>query len=152
MTATTVERAWQLPAGLRAARGEAARRLDVLNEQAWRAVDPALLELARLRVATLIGYDGAWDRRVRGAGVAEEKLARLSQWPTDPAFTDAERACLAFVEQTVMDVSGVRDADVEALREHFDTDGLYNFVAAVYVVEFTQRLEMVTQALLGDPA
>lgn len=45
---------WRLPDELHALRPEAAHLLESVNERAWQCVDPALLELVRLRTAQLM--------------------------------------------------------------------------------------------------
>ena len=54
------EMAWRLPAGLSRLRPEACGLLTALNERVWRAGDPVLLELVRVRVAQLIGNPAAF--------------------------------------------------------------------------------------------
>src|SRR6478752_5769055 len=66
--------------------------------------DPVLLELARIRIATLLRYPAEVARRnprARDAGLTEAKVADLPAWPTSPLFTARERACLSLTEQFV---------------------------------------------------
>jgi alkylhydroperoxidase family enzyme len=73
-------------------------------------LDPIVLELCRLRVAHLLGCESEQQVRYRpalDAGLSEEQVARLPAWPSDPMFTDGQRAALAFAEQFVIDVSGI---------------------------------------------
>ncbi len=109
---------------------------------AWEETDPVLLELARLRIATLLGNPEELDRRTAvaaDAGLPEAKVAELTAWPTSPRFSDRERACLALTEQFVMDANGVTDAQVAAVTEHLGGPGCYAFVQAVSVLETFQR-------------
>jgi alkylhydroperoxidase family enzyme len=104
--------------------------------------DPVLLELARIRIATLLQFPAEAARRsarARDAGLTEAKLADLPSWPTSPRFTARERACLSFTEQFVMDANGVTDAQVAAVTEHLGAAGCYAFVEAVSVLETFQR-------------
>src|SRR5436309_3242783 len=85
---------------------------------AFEDTDPVLLELARLRIATMLGNTGELARTnltARDAGLTEGKVTNLASWPTSPLFTDPERACLAFTEQFVIDANGVTDAQVADL-------------------------------------
>jgi alkylhydroperoxidase family enzyme len=109
---------------------------------AWEDADPVLLELARLRIATLLGHTGERARRsttAREAGLTESKVANLAAWPTSPMFTARERACLLLTEQFVMDANGVTDAQVADVTEHLGAEGCYAFVEAVSVLETFQR-------------
>ncbi len=108
----------------------------------WEETDPVLLELARLRIAKLLGYTAELARRSAGAretGLTEEKEADLAAWPTSPLFTARERACLTLVEQFVIDANGVTDAQVADVTEHLGAAGCYAFVEAVSVLEAFQR-------------
>jgi alkylhydroperoxidase family enzyme len=116
--------------------------LSGLVAAAWAEGDPVLLELARLRTATLLRYAAELDRRsarARGAGLTEAKIAELPSWPTSPQFTPCERACLALTEQFVMDANGVTDSLVAAVTAHLGAEGCYTFVQAVSVLETFQR-------------
>ncbi len=86
-----------------------------------RLLDPVVLELCRLRVAQLLGCASEQQVRYRpalDAGLTEGQVSRLAAWPSDPTFTDGQRAALAFAEQFVIDVSGIdhelRDRVVDA--------------------------------------
>src|SRR4051794_11804392 len=83
-----------------------------LHKAARLRVDPRILELCRLRIAMLLR--SPTDQRLRdpaglAAGLTDDKVRALPQWPTSPLFSPAERACLALAEQFVIDVSGVTD-------------------------------------------
>ena len=112
---------------------EASAALTDLLDAAWASTDGALLELARVRIATLLGDVVEADA---------DAAAALAAWPTSPAFTARERACLALTEQFVLDANGVTDADVAAVTEHLGGDGCYAFVEAVSVLETFQRARL----------
>ena len=121
---------------------EAFEALAGLVAAAWAEGDPVLLELARLRTATLLGAAGELERRnasAREAGVTEAKVAELHAWPTSPQFSARERACLALTEQFVVDANGVTDSLVASVTEHLGPDGCYRFVQALSVLETFQR-------------
>ncbi len=124
------EVAWGLPAGLLRLRPEACGLLTALNERVWQAGDPVLLELVRVRVAQLIGNRGVADSRV-------------------PASA-AEQDVVDFTEQFVMDVGGTTEDMRAQLTGRFGADGARELVTAIYVVEFTQRLQLIAAQLLGD--
>jgi alkylhydroperoxidase family enzyme len=127
---TTVPEPVGLAAQLRALRPEATGLLDVACARAWGAVDHELLGALRTRAAVLLGHpDG---RRV----VAED--ATVS-------------ACLEFAEQFVLDVSGIGEAERDALRRHFDEDAVTDVVRALFLVEYALRLELVSTRLFDEP-
>jgi Carboxymuconolactone decarboxylase family len=135
MTTSKVSKAgeaWGLPAGLWRLRPEACGLLTALNERVWQVGDWVLLELVRVRVAQLIGNPGA---------VA---LA------TSSASLVAEQDVVDFAEQFVIDVSGTTEEMREGLTARFGADGARELVTAIYVVEFTQRLQLIAARLLDD--
>ena len=78
------------------------------------ALPVGVLELCRLRIATLLGDPGPARLRTDAPAAAlEAKVAALSRWPDAEVFDDTDRACLAFAEQFVLDVQGIT-ADVAA--------------------------------------
>jgi alkylhydroperoxidase family enzyme len=110
------------------------------------SVDPVIVELCRLRVATLVGahaLTGLRRTKAIDAGLTEEKIAALPSWPTSPLFSAAERACLALAEQFCMGAFTVSDADVEAVLAHLDPDECYAFVNGVWVSEAMARMSVV---------
>ena len=109
---------------------------------AWDETDPVLLELCRLRMATLLAYPAEQVRRTaraRAAGLDDAKVAELQNWPTSPRFEPRERACLALAEQFVIDANAVTDEQVADVTGHLGAEGCYGFVQALSVVETFQR-------------
>lgn len=122
-------------------------------DEAWKATDPILLELCRLRIAKLLGCEAELMSRIpqaEAAGLDESMVDVLSQWPTDPSFEGAARACLAFAEQFVIDVASMSDAIADAVRKHLGEQGLVDFTSALLVVEQRQRLRLIWQRLFEE--
>src|SRR5260370_36455708 len=126
------ELAWGLPAELSRLRPEACGLLTALNERVWQAGDPVLVELVRVRVAQLIGNPAAFALAAAAASSA------------------AERDVVDFAEQFVIDVGGTTEEMREGLTARFGADGARALVTAIYVVEFTQRLQLIATRLLDD--
>ena len=142
---------WRLPAALSRLRPQACGLLVALNERVWQVSDPTLLELVRLRAAQLIGNPAALRVRCRYAdGASESKILALPDYPSSPLFSSAERDILAFTEQFLIDVGGTTAAARAGLIAHFGAEGAREVVSAIYVVEFTQRLQMIAARLLDD--
>lgn len=121
-----------------------------LHAASWKSVDPALLQLCRLRLAAMLGDDAEFTRVPAGAPVlAAAKVATLAGWPSSPHFTDAERACLAFTEQFVGDVAGLTDADCAPVLAHLGPEGLYAFVTALLALDGHQRLRLALERVFG---
>jgi alkylhydroperoxidase family enzyme len=121
---------------------EAVSALSAVVASAWDETDAVLLELSRLRIATLLGSTAELARRTAratDAGLTEAKVAALPAWPTSPLFTDRERACLSLTEQFVIDANGVTEEQVAEVTEHLGVAGCYAFVESVSVLETFQR-------------
>jgi alkylhydroperoxidase family enzyme len=74
------------------------------------SLDPALLELVRLRIAQLHRADAETRFRSKPAieaGLDEAKVTDLPHWPVSSLFSARDRAVLAFVEQYTIDAHGV---------------------------------------------
>ena len=147
---------WALPDALARLRPRACGLLVALNERVWQVSDPVLLELVRLRVAQLIGNPDAARVRcpaaavahgARGAGL-EAKIRALPDYPSSPLFSAAERDVVAFTEQFVIDVGGTTEDMRAELIDRFGADGARALVSAIYVVEFTQRLQLIAALVL----
>ncbi len=73
------------------------------------------------------------------AGVNEHQVAELAMWPTSPAFTDAERAALAFTD--ALAEGDVPDEVNAALAEHFDEQARVELtLTASFYFEVPRRL------------
>jgi len=128
-----------------------ARSLDDVHDAVWRSVDPVLLELARLRIAMLLGCATELASRTPAAvaaGLDEAAVAELSNWPRSPRFDARQRACLEFVEQYLIDVANMSTAQTAAVADHLGHDGLTHFASAVLVLEQRQRLALTWDRIL----
>ncbi len=108
-----------------------------------RLLDPVLLELCRLRVAQLLGCESELRLRhdaAQDAGLTETQVAALARWASDPAFTDDQRAVLAFAEQFVVDPHGVGPAQRDAVIDHCGLAGLVALCEALAAFDGLARL------------
>ena len=124
-------------------------QMTAAHDAAWEATSARLLELCRVRIASMLGCAAEASARTADTGVAPELLDAIAAWPSDPRFDDADRACLAFTEHYVIDVASVDDQTVGAVREHLGDAGVQNFVSALLVIEQRIRLRLVWDRLLG---
>jgi hypothetical protein len=126
-----------------------------LNAKVWELNDPVLLELCRLRMATLLGATESLRQRSAAAsqaGLTEERIAQLASWPTSPLFSERERACLAFAEMFLFDPGSVDDELVGAVVEHLPGDGCYALTNALWVIEGRLRASLTLGRFVGRPA
>ena len=127
--------------------------LHAVDAAAWAAVDPTILELCRLRIAQLLGNDAELALRTADVDLSEETITALRSWPTSPLFESRERACLAFCEQSIIDVANVTVEHTEAVAQELGVQGLVDFISALLVVEQRQRLRLAWAKLFpaGGP-
>ncbi len=84
-----------------------------------------LVELVRLRVAFHNQCRSCMAVRYADAveeGVTEDLVCELAQPEEAPNLTDAERAALRFADLMATNHHAIDDAEIEALRAHFDED------------------------------
>lgn len=127
-----------------ALRPELAAEHERLLNSLWDHGDPVLLELCRLRMARLLGATAAEAERspqAVAAGLTDDLVERLPNWPSDAAFTDAHRAALAFTEQFVIDHHGITDDHVAALDAALGHEGVVVLTTAIGVWDNQHRLD-----------
>jgi alkylhydroperoxidase family enzyme len=108
------------------------------------AVDPVILELCRLQVATLHGCGAELAVRHRpavDAGLDEEQVAALGR--SEAPFDPAQRACLRFGEMFVRDPHAITDADAAAVVEHVGEPGLVALAEALALFDGFCRFQMM---------
>lgn len=131
---------------------DVAATLDAAWDAAWSSVDPCLLELCRLEIATILRNPVEFDSRTPAAiaaGFDDQKVSALSSWMHSPMITPAERACLAFTDAFVIDVASLPDETAAAVCEHLGDAGLVDFASALLVLEQRQRLALVWTSLFA---
>jgi len=101
-------------------------------------VDPVLLELCRIRVAQLV--ESTFDLSLRyaparAAGLGEDKLDAVADYPDSPQFTDRERAVLEFAEQFVIQSSSISDDDVTRVQAHLTPEEFIYLTKALGVLD-----------------
>jgi alkylhydroperoxidase family enzyme len=100
-----------------------------LDARIWDGrVDPGLLEVCRVRIATLHRCEPELARHRADIG---DKRAAIAQWPTSPLFNAVERALLRFTEQYVIDAQGVTDADAAGVTSVLSGPEVAAFTVAI---------------------
>lgn len=116
-----------------------ARLIDAL----WDGPVPAqTLELCRLRMAQLLAAGAALVERSPQAPLSPDRVGALARWSTDPAYTDDERACLAFTELFVVAHHDITDDQAAAVRQAHGDAGLVTLTTALAVWENQHRFDI----------
>lgn len=111
----------------------------------WAEGDAVVLELCRLRIATLHGDRvdaGRRTPRAVAAGLTEEMVGALPQYPTAACFTEHQRRCIAYAEQYVIDVHGITDVDADRVREGMTDAEFVGFTVALGQFDGFGRLRL----------
>ncbi len=113
------------------------------------AIAPLLLEYCRLRIAQLLGCEAALVHRTPeavAAGLDEDMVSSLSQWPTDVRFSDQTRACLGYAEQLLIDAQSVSDEEADRVIDAVGQGGFLVLTYACGLFETTQRARLTIGA------
>ena len=123
---------------------KAAENYRDLDAQIWDGrIDPELLEVCRVRIATLHRCEPELRRQCADIG---EKRAAIARWPSSPLFNSIERALLAFTEQYVIDAQRVTDADAEHVTSVLSGPEVAAFTIAIGAFDATCRFILALDA------
>jgi AhpD family alkylhydroperoxidase len=116
-------------------------------------IEPALLQLVRLRASYLNGCAFCVDmhtKDARAAGETEQRLYAVGVWRDTPFFTPRERAALAWTEAvTELGREGVPDGVYEAVRAQFDDAELVRLTMAIVAINGWNRLNVAFRREAG---
>lgn len=116
-------------------------------------LEPALLELVRLRASQINGCAYCIDMHTKDAraeGESEQRLYALDAWREAPFYTDRERAALAWTEAVTRVTRGhVRDEVYEAARQRFGEKELVDLTLAIIAINGWNRLAISFRTVPG---
>lgn len=116
-------------------------------------LEPALLELVRLRASYLNGCAFCVDmhtKDARAAGETEQRLYAVPVWREGPFFTPRERAALAWTEAvTQLGRDGVPDDVYQEARGQFSEAELVQLTLAVVAINGWNRLAIAFRSEVG---
>ena len=72
-------------------------------------------------------------------GVPSDKIEAIFEYETSPLFSEAERAALRMAQCAGSVPNAVTDADMEALKRHFDEDQIVELVGVVCLFGWLNR-------------
>ncbi len=106
------------------------------------ALAPALQQMIAHVASTAAGCNYCQAHTAHGAherGVADEKIAALWSYQTDPQFSEAERAALALAQAGASHPNGATQAHFDALQGHFSDAEICEIVAVIAIFGFLNR-------------
>jgi AhpD family alkylhydroperoxidase len=116
-------------------------------------LQPALLDLVRVRASQINGCAYCLDMHTqdaRAAGETEQRLHVLSAWHEAPFYSQRERAALAWTEAvTLVGETHVPDDVYELARADFSDEELVNLTMAIVAINGWNRLEVSFRGVAG---
>lgn len=116
-------------------------------------LEPALLELVKLRASQINGCAYCIDMHTKDArarGESEQRLYALSAWHETPFYSERERAALAWTEAvTQIADNHVPDDVYELARARFSEQELVNLTLAVIAINSWNRLAISFRTVPG---
>jgi AhpD family alkylhydroperoxidase len=117
-------------------------------------LEPALLELVRLRASYMNGCAYCIDmhtKDARAAGESEQRLYAVPAWHETPFFSPRERAALEWTE-AVTDVagSGVPDSAYDSIRAEFSEREVVDLTMAVVAINVWNRFAISFRSVPGS--
>jgi alkylhydroperoxidase family enzyme len=128
-------------------RPEAFARFGEMYSLLWQSphVDPAVIELIRLRIAMLVGCESELAiryQRAVDAGLDEVMVAALPRWTSDGTIDEPGRAVLRFAEQFVLDPHWITDDDFERLKRWWSPEAITTIVLATAMCDALTRFRL----------
>jgi AhpD family alkylhydroperoxidase len=118
-------------------------------------LDPALLELVKVRVSQLNGCAYCVDTHVRAArarGESDLRLSLLPVWPDAPCYSDRERAALRWSDEvTMITDTHASDAAYAELERLFTEDEIVALTYAIVSINGFNRLSIAFRQPVDEP-
>jgi AhpD family alkylhydroperoxidase len=107
-------------------------------------LEPILLQLVRLRASLMNGCEYCIDlhtRELKKHNETEQRIAALSDWRSSDAYTQRERAALAWTEALTNIQDGhAPDAVYEEVRAHFSDVETTNLTLVITTINAWNRI------------
>jgi len=113
-------------------------------------LEPALIELVKLRASQINGCAYCLDMHTKDARARGETEQRLCAWRETPFYTGRERAALAWAEAVTLVHKGhVRDEVYGHARRRFSEKELADLTLAVVAINTWNRLAISFRTVPG---
>ncbi|MFC8042611.1 carboxymuconolactone decarboxylase family protein [Nocardia sp. NPDC057353] len=105
-------------------------------------LDPLLRELGQSRAGYARGSQFVYSqhcKQMRSLGMPEEKIAAIPHWQVCTAYSELERAVLAYTDGLVLDGGRVPDGVVDVLKQHLSDPEILQltYITAMYDMHAT---------------
>ena len=117
-------------------------------------LEPALIELVKMRVSQINGCAYCLDmhsKDARAAGESEQRLHVLAAWREAPFYSTRERAALAWAEAvTLLSSNDLPDALYDEVHAQFDDKEMVDLTLAIITINGWNRLAIGFRADVGS--
>jgi len=117
-------------------------------------LEPALLELIKIRASQINGCAYCLDMHTKDArvlGESEQRIYALDAWRETPFYSERERAALAWTESvTLIGRDRVPDATFEEVSAHFNEMEVVNLTWAIVTINSWNRVAIAMRSLPGS--
>lgn len=118
------------------------------------SLEPALLELVKIRASQINGCGFCLDMHTKDArleGETEQRLYLVSVWREAPVYSEREKAALAFTEAlTKLENQQVPDDVYRQASAQFNEDELARLTLAVIAINGWNRLNIAFNTVPGN--
>ena len=118
-------------------------------------LEPALLELVRLRASLLNGCEycvGLHSAELRKHHEPDSRIAAVGAWRASDAFTERERSALRWAEAITNIQNGhAADEEFAAVREHFSDVEVVNLTLAIASINAWNRMAIAFRPQWHEP-
>ncbi len=117
-------------------------------------LDPALLELVKVRASQLNGFAHSLDMHTKDArarGESEQRLHLVAAWREAPCYTPRERAALAWCESlTLLPQTGAPDDVYAEVAAAFTPKEIVGLTLAIVAINSWNRFAVAFRSPVGD--
>jgi len=117
------------------------------------SIEPALLELVKMRASQLNGCGYCLDmhsKDARALGESEQRLHVLAAWREAPFYSERERAALGWCEAlTLLPQTGAPDDAYAAVRGAFDDEEIVALTLAIVAINGWNRFAVGFRSPVG---
>lgn len=107
-----------------------------------RKLNPQLRELGQARAGYARGSQFVFSQHckaARDAGLSEEQISAIPHWSTSSAFSDIQRAVLAYTDELVLSGGRASDGVFKALKQHLSDEEIleFTYITCLYEMHAT---------------
>lgn len=115
-------------------------------------IEPRYKQLAYLKASLANGCRYCIEEHTalaKGTGVSVRQIGEIDSYQFSSAFSEKEKATLAYAEQVTRDARSVRESDLEKLRRHYTEDEIVELTLVICIANCGNRFSQALHIPLG---